>query len=251
MDFSALSGLQVTSKDAKTLLPAIVTFFQGYEEKMREMMDKMREDFTAIITESDKKVSALEREVVGLNKKITKLEERIEEADAYERRDTLIISGKKVPLFQEGENSADLVVKTVKDNMNLVVSPNDISVAHRLGAKPRDQRPDQRSFIVKFCRRETKRNVLLAARRTKPNDIFINESLTPQRHEIYQCLRRAKREFPEKVNGCSTIDGSIYVWVKSSTPGVRDLRLSMNSFERFKNFCEEKFEKPVSYFFRK
>ena len=89
----------------------------------------------------------------------------------------------------------------------------------------------------------------MAARRTKPTDIFINESLTPQRHEIYQGLRRAKREFPDKINGCSTIDGSIYVWVKS--PGARDLRLSMNNFERFKNFCEEKFQKPASYFFRK
>ena len=260
MDFTAINGLQLTSKDGKTLVPAIIKLFEGFVKRIEVVMDEMRkdfvgkidvmrEDFTKIITESDTKVTALQREVASLKKTVTKLEEKVEENDAYERRDTLIISGKKVPIVQNGENSAEMAIKCLKDNLNLVVSPGEVSVAHRLGAKPRDQRPDQRSFIVKFCRRETKRNVILAARRTKPTDVFINESLTPQRHEIYQCLRRAKREFPEKINGCSTIDGSIYVWLKS--PGAPDLRLSMNTFERFESFCEEKFQKPASYFFRK
>ena len=249
--FQLLSDIQPTTKDGRSLIPAITTIFKSFQLKFEEMMTNLKEELMKTCNESDLKVNALKKEVNSLKIQVSKLEEKIEETEAYSRRDTLVLSGKKIPSFQQNENCSELVGKLLVDNLHLVSSPNEISVAHRLGPKPNSQRPDKRDIIVKFCRRDAKMNIISAARRVKPVDFFVNESLTPQRQTITFVLRKAKREFPEKISGYSTLDGSVSVWVKPPNPNdplARNSRMVINNFQKLQDFCERILETPLTHF---
>ena len=79
------------------------------------------------------------------------LEERHDDADAYERRDTMFISGDGVPYVTVGENCNDLVCSMVKEKFKINISSNDISTSLRTGPKPRfPQVQDKRNIIVKL-----------------------------------------------------------------------------------------------------
>ena len=82
----------------------------------------------------------------------------------------------------------------------------DISTAYRL-----DGKNNKKSIVVKFCRRDIKNDLVTASRRSKPDQFFVNECLTPQRQTISYVLRRAKQEFPNIVSGSSSFDGKVYV----------------------------------------
>ena len=247
----ALSDYQPKSVDGKFMVPALVNLFKGLQEKIEGMFAEIREEFITICKKSDSRIDLLEQENLELNRKIEKLENRIDENDAYERKDTVIISGNSIPPVDKAEHCASLTCKLIKDQLNYIVSPNDISVIHRLGEKKTTQGPDRRDIIVKFCRRNTKMDVLSAARRTKANNFFINESLTPVRQTIAFILRKAKREFPSIISGSSSLDGKNYVWINPpnpSAPGAKAVRHAVHTHDRLVNFCNKTLGKPLSHF---
>ena len=249
-DFSSLAKLNVTSKDGKCIVPAVIEIFENFQVSINDMLGTLKQEFSGLLSVQSEKITLLESEVSSLKKSVLKLEEKIDEFECSERRDTLIISGKKLPTFQPGENIVETLPDFLKNSMNTIISPSDISSAHRIGPKPKNQQPDKRSIAVKFCKREVKKDLLVSARRVKPVDLYINESLTPQRQEIFYGMRRAKREYPNIISGCASIDGSVYVWIKSpnQVPGMRDLRLKLNSFDKFQAFCSETLKKPITHF---
>ena len=84
-----------------------------------------------------------------------------------------------VPAAQDGENCNKIAYDMVKENLKLHVSPNIVSVAHRIGRK---QGPDHRDISVKLFRREMKKDITDACRYLKYICIiYVNESRTPQR----------------------------------------------------------------------
>ena len=48
-----------------------------------------------------------------LRKGVSAVEERCDEAEAYERRDTIIVSGPEMPIVRDGENSAQVVCDVI------------------------------------------------------------------------------------------------------------------------------------------
>ena len=250
-NLKSIMDLQMTSKDGKALVPALVNFLNGFQTTVTKILTDMKEEFVNMGKAKDEEILSLRNEVKSLRKDFFKLEEKIEENEAYERRDTLIFSGKKLPVVQNGENCSQVVCKLLADNASMVVSSTDMSVAHRLGPKPNNQTPDTRPIIVKFCRRETKVNILSSVRRAKPANLFANESLTPTRQKIAMALRKAKRVCPSIVSGSTTIDGSIYVWTKPANPnahGARDTKMKINTFARLEDFCTGVLHKPITDF---
>ena len=178
-------------------------------------IDILREEFGDIFREKDKEISNLKLELSSLRAKMAILEERHDDADAYERRDTLLISGDGVPHVAAGENCNALVCSMVKEKLKINISPNDISTSHRTGPKPRSpQVADKRNIIVKLCRRDLKGELLSACRKCKPN-FYINESLTPTRSAILYALRKAKNISPGVVAGCNSENGRVYAYVKN------------------------------------
>ena len=96
-------------------------------------METLKTELFEALAERDKRIEALEREVDTLKTAVCKLEDKIEDAEAYERRDTVVVSGDAVPVAHVGENCANIVSQLVKENLKLEMTPTAISVAHRLG----------------------------------------------------------------------------------------------------------------------
>ena len=247
-DFSALSDLQPTSKDCKALIPTLKCLFEQMEFNINENFTKFREEILGILTEKDVQISELRSEVNTLKKTVSKLEDQLDDNDAYERRDTLIFSGSSVPQCRDEENVSQLIRDIAKDKLKIIVPSDGISTSHRLGSKPATQRPDKRPIIVKFCQRSTKNDILAASRKLKLPDLFTNESLTPVRQSISYVLRKAKKEFPQIISGTSTRDGRVFVWMKPPNPDARPVRRPINNRQQLEEFCDRSLKKNLNYF---
>jgi hypothetical protein len=233
------------SKDGKLIVEAITRKF----DELTLRFSEMKEEFRAEIAKKDEQVSGLQEEVDALKLKVSGMEEKVDDADAYERRDTLIFSGSSVPLVTEDENCGEIVRKLVKDKLNLNMAATDISTTHRLGRKPVTQKQDTRNIVVKLCRRDLKGDLLSACRQLKPDNLYINESLTPNRSTILYALRKAKRQFPDKVSGTGTMNGRVCVWVKPpnpETPLPRNSRMFVNTRLTLESFCTDILGVPSS-----
>ena len=66
---------------------AIITQMRNEFQKMKE---EMMEEFTIILNAKMKEVDELKIEVKTLTEKVARLEELVDEADQYERRDCLV-----------------------------------------------------------------------------------------------------------------------------------------------------------------
>ena len=210
-------------------------------------LDLMRQEFANLLKEKDKKIDELQLEMITLKTKLHRMEEKVEDADAYERRDTLIFSGEAIPVVTDGEVCSKIVCNLTKDKLKINIKLADISSAHRVGKKPPTQRPDRRNIIVKLCRRDLKHDILQACRELKP-DFYVNESLTPARSTIQFVLRKIRRQHPDVVSGVSTRDGRVYVYLKSQDASQRNKRLLINSHLKLEEFCKDTLRKPLTSF---
>ena len=216
-----------------------------------QKLDIMQDELFGMLEEKDQRIRSLEGEVDALKCAVARLEERVDDGDAYERRDTVVFSGEAVPAASDGENCGQLACNMLRNALNMEVSPSAISVAHRIGSKPVTQGPDKRSIIVKLCRREMKRDILEGCRRVKPQNLYINESLTPVRSTIMYVMRKARRQFPDRISGCNSIDGKVFVWVKPpnpSAPQPRNTRTSVNTYQQLQKFCSDILDTPLTTF---
>ena len=228
------SSLGDISEDGKMIVMAI-----------RNDIEILRREFAEQLREKNSKIESLSREVTSLREKVNKLEEKIDEAEAYERRDVLVFSGEGIPKVQAGENCTTIVCDLMLKKLNLVVNQSDISVSHRLGRKPHAQRTDNRSIIIKLCRRDMKRDILSACRSMKPN-FYVNESLTPTRNTILYVLRQAKKK-KIRLAGCASVGGRVFAWV-SPPEGQegRDARIPVNTHQDLDSFCSKILREPLS-----
>ena len=117
-----------------------------------------------------------------------------------------------------------------------------------MGSKPKTQRPDTRPIIAKFCQRSTKNDILDASRKMKVPQLFINESLTPIRQTVAYVLRKAKKEFPNKVSGTSTRDGRVFVWLNPPSAEARPIKRAINTRHELEDFCQRTLQKNLTHF---
>ena len=92
--------------------------------------------FDKVMKEKDEKIENLEATVNTLKDKINSFEQQMDDNSAYSRRDTLVISGNNLPIMNPNENCSEIVRSLLKDQIRLVIKPDDISTAHRLGRRP-------------------------------------------------------------------------------------------------------------------
>ena len=212
------------------------------------------QDLKTLLASKDEAINSLKTEVACLKREVCTLRNLVDEEDAYVRRDTLILSGTLLPDASQGEICANVACKLFKDKLKLSVQADDISVAHRLGPKPRGQGRDRRPIIVKFCRRDTKREVLFCKRdNSDPNTtLWTNESLTPKRRTIMFALRKIKRNHPDVMTGCSTLEGHCFAYTKTprsiNNSRSNDRKHVINSHEALIDFCREFIKKPLNDF---
>ena len=216
---------------------------QSAETTMISEFDKLRDNFSEMLASKTEEITELRSEVQLLKKKVSILEEHVDGANAYGRRDCIIISG-GIPAETQGENCVELVRNVFKEKLRLEIATSDISTAHRLGKRSQasDHKP---SIIIKLCRRDIKRDIFSASKQQiqSPGRIFVNESLTPLRSTIFYALRRMKRDHPNIIKGCTTIDGKVIIVFTAAPPSAsahsRDVRHLVNSREKLELFCSE------------
>ena len=221
-------------------------------ELMNEKFESMSEELSNLrqLLMSEKEArSKLEVKVTALEKKVTQLESSLDDEDAYTRPETLILNGTEIPRPTPGEICSNIVRDVVKNKLNIILQPSDISVAHRSGKKPNNQTVDRRGIHVKFCRRDTKREIMMTKcdNSDPQHTLFTNECLTPKRRSILFALRQMKKKFPAVVKGCTSQDGRVYAFTPS-TSASRDRKHLINTHDALVQFCRDYIQEPLENF---
>ena len=235
------------SRNNQNLIPILMDIFIDFKNRLlkevtgqfQELVSVLKVECLETSRKKDAKISKLESTCESLHERVLQLENKVDDEDAYIRRETLIFSGDAVIPTTSETTCSEIVIKQIKDKLKINITPGDISVTHRLGPQSAQQGPERRSITAKFCRRDLKRDILLAARRMKPNALFVNESLTKPRQKISKALRKAKQLHPNIVSGMTTIDGRIFVWTKNPNNEQRDIRHLVSTLGRLEDFCRE------------
>ena len=250
------------SADGKLIVCAITEEIQALHVQLTDEfnceLQKVRDEFTAALSSKNEETESFKQELLAakgeintLTNNVLKMKASIDEADAYQRRETVILSGTELPAAQPNENCANIVRTIIRDKLRLSIDPA-ISTAHRLGKPPNTTNtPDKRNIIVKFCQRDVKHTVYSAARQMKLRGLYVNESLTPTRSTILYALRQIKRAHPQLVTGCSTYDGKVFAYTKPSPnapPEARNIRIEINTNERLAAFCTDFIRQPLETF---
>ena len=228
--------------------------FDALSEESRSIVMLIRNDiselkihFESLLKDRDEEISKLKENISELHEDLNKANIMIDDADAYERKDTVIFSGDHVPLAETGENCVDIVQKLSKDHLKINLTPDTISTAHRLGRRPISQAPDRRKIVVKLVRRDLKHDLIYASRKQpKPAKLFIHESLTPRRNTLLFALRQMKKS--KLINGCTSYDGRIYAYTVPADRANKDVRHLITSIDSLKIFCSKYVKQPLENF---
>ena len=143
---------------------------------------------------------------------MAQLQDQLDDIDQYERRDTIIISSPALPEEQAMENTTDITVKTIKDNLHINIEHKDINISHRLRPKHQNK---TRPIIAKLVNRSKKSEIMEACVTVKPK-IYVNESLTPKHRSIYSTILEIGKKNRSLFQQCYTRDGRIFVKLRNS-----------------------------------
>jgi len=164
---------------------------------------------------------------------VIKQNQRIDELEAFSRSDNLIIRGlPELSAAERATTSADLssvslldtsksvesnVIKFCRDSLNVTVTSQDISIAHRLKAGPKDS---ARPILVRFTTRRIRNEVYQARKLLKvaSSRVYLSEHLTKNAADIFFDARRMLRE--KKIYGTWTQNGLVNVQF-SPNPAIR------------------------------
>ena len=252
------------------LIPAIITIFGDFKKqivadlnsKLQESVDSIKNECLSACKAKDGKIKDLQNLNHDLKKQITKLEDKLDAAEAYERKDTIVISG-AIPGLSADKDTNQVVTDLIKQKLKgFPLDPKDISVSHGLPGK----RPNSAgvthppNIIVKLVRRDMKRALIMASKKQNKdsaNRIFINESLTPKRRVVFQSLLKMKKG-TATVRGVTTIDGDVYAFTPAAADQSgavvgrngqpKDIRHRINTIEELRKFCGDNVQKPLENF---
>ena len=129
----------------------------------------------------------------------------------------------------------------IKRELDIIVAPASIPSAFRMRRKPNAKTSDMQSIMITLSKKDTRTDLIRAAKTVKPPDFFINENLTPVRSKILFGLRRIKRKFPEKVASCGSMNGNVYIWMRSQGSAGKNFKLTINTQLKFSEICEKSF----------
>ena len=91
------------------------------EQKMDAIVTKLTDE----IGKRDERIDQLEQEVNRLKVNMRRMEDSLDEADAYERRDTFILSGKDIPPAVVGEVPSEVACDIVKHRLKINIKSTD------------------------------------------------------------------------------------------------------------------------------
>ena len=183
--------------------------FKGWSEARLAAVEQAVEFALDSVAAVSAKVSTAESEakraiseLETVSRRLRQLEDLSDNAEQNSRLDLLIFSGKAVPKSQPGENCAVIVRKLLKEHMGYQVKEEQINRAHRIQSG---------KIVVKFNRTgpgSDKDQVWKRRIGLKGKDLFVQESLTERRQEIFQALLQARRD--GKIFSAFTQGGKVF-----------------------------------------
>ena len=176
-----------------------------------------------------KEQNAEQQQLNKLNRDLDYAYAKIDELEAYNRRDNIIISGLPLTSFAEAasvaasdESAAAASPSTIEhaaateksvlalcQQLRVSVAPSDSSIAHRLPKKGNDTRPPP--VIVRFTSRKVRNTVYAARLNLKDLEgpiIYINEDLTQRNAHLFTEARRLRKA--KKIYSTWTKSGNVY-----------------------------------------
>ena len=145
----------------------------------------------------------LQNNISDMSNQIEELTRKVDRQEQYSRRNCILIHRLAEPKAEITENTDELVIKTLKEEMDEEISLEDIGRSHRLG-KPKKSSSKPRPVIIKFTRYNIRNKIFQSKKKLKGKQISIMESLTPRRMEK---LTKAREEYGFK--NVWTADGKI------------------------------------------
>ena len=158
-------------------------------------LDKLQKDLKA----RDDKIVALEKENVALKTLLNNHAQAIEKIEVKARVDNLLIQGILISYTNvlnqspsSGYASADVsspnddkvFIDFCANQLDVLVSPGDIFICHRLPKTPKAVHP---SLLVRFTKRKKKLEILRARKKLREahSSIFLNEHLTKTASAVF------------------------------------------------------------------
>ena len=92
-----------------------------------EQLENVKTSFSGELADKEKEISSLRNEVHSLRKRLARLDDKIDEAEVYERKDNVIVSGDDLPTATDGEVCSQVLCSTIRRSLKLEISENDIS----------------------------------------------------------------------------------------------------------------------------
>ena len=172
--------------------------FDDFRNSMKEQFIAMGTRLREVenkLEQKEKQLSEMNDTVKETNRELHALKEQVEDNELVSRLPSLVLSGaavgKRPPPGPDGENVEQLVVDTLKKHFrDLPVKLEDIDRAHRLPGE------SGQKLICRFVKsgRGSIRDVIYQRRmELRGRELYINESLTRRRSELFQILLRAKK----------------------------------------------------------
>ena len=135
----------------------------------------------------EEKVNSLEHEVNHVKSENVdikaELQEKADQLEQHSRRNNLRIFGIVESL---NENTEDVFVKIIQDNLNIVIPNESIEKCHRIGFPHKDKK---RPVLVKFMNHKLKEAIFYQKKLLKGTGISIGEDLTKHRVSTVQTLQ--------------------------------------------------------------
>ena len=164
-----------------------------------EDINKKFDNYEKERKEKEKEIKDLKEKVLILSNEKKDLEQIIDRQEQYSRRNCILIHGVKE---EQNEDTDNVVVKLIKDNLEEDVDLTELDRSHRIGKKKSNGKA--RPIIVKFARYNVRRKVFYNKKKLKGKNISITESLTKYWMEKLQ----EARELYDRIN-VWTYDGRI------------------------------------------
>uniref|UniRef100_A0A1A8PAD9 Uncharacterized protein n=1 Tax=Nothobranchius rachovii TaxID=451742 RepID=A0A1A8PAD9_9TELE len=197
------------------------------QDRLLRLMEEVKE-LKILLTEKDKKISALEQ--------------RVDELEQYTRREDLVIMGletrhrsyaKAVANHDSAEDASDKELETLEQQVvtflhskNITIQRDAISICHALPKKFEKAKP---TIVVRFTSRKQRNSVLLQANKLRGTNVYINEHLTKKNGTIAREARMLKKQ--KKIVATWTRNGS--VWIREQEGSQAKIIKELGELEKF------------------
>lgn len=214
-------------KRSLNFVTAELSTVTSQQKRLLELLDEVK-TLKTLLTEKDRKISALEQ--------------RVDDLEQYTRREDLVLSGLETrhqtyaratanadtteDAPQEELQSLEQQVVSFLHSKNISIHMEDISICHTL---PRMSGKSKPAVIIRFISRKPRNDVLRQAKKLKGTNVYINEHLTKKNGDIAREARMLRKQ--QKITGTWTRNGS--VWIKGQDGSVKVIK-DMKELEKVK-----------------